>query len=139
MGPGQCGSVGWSIVPSPKGCKFDSQSRHIPRSQVPSQVQAHMGASINVSLSHRCFSLSLPPSLPLSLKEMKKKKSSGENKKKRNGFLGLVCGNMCVCRIGHGLFFLPVPFPHKLFSHSVCVSFKPAFSAPLIYKPPWGT
>ena len=55
--PGQCGSVGWSNISSPKGCRFDSQSGYIPRLWVPSPVRAHTGGNQLMLLS--CISVSL--------------------------------------------------------------------------------
>ncbi|KAF6078360.1 hypothetical protein HJG60_009204 [Phyllostomus discolor] len=45
--PGQCGSVGWSVVPYPKGCRFDSQSE-----TMWSPVWAHTGVNQSMFLSH---------------------------------------------------------------------------------------
>ena len=36
--PGWCGSFGWSVVPWPEGCRFSSQSGHMPGLQVLSPV-----------------------------------------------------------------------------------------------------
>ena len=72
------GSVGWNIAHRPKRYRFNSRSGHIPRLCVWFPVRAHTRRQpINVSVSHRCCTLSpslspfLPPSLPLSLKAMK--------------------------------------------------------------------
>ena len=54
--PGWCGSVGWMLSCKLRGCWFNSWSGHMPRLRVQRQP-------INVSLSHRCLSLSLLPSL----------------------------------------------------------------------------
>ena len=54
----------------PKGRRFNSQSRHMPRLQVQSLVRVHMGGSQSMFLFHIDISLSL--SLPLPLKAMKK-------------------------------------------------------------------
>ena len=59
------GSVGWSIVLSTKMLQVDPPSRHITRLQVRSQVcvctESGGDLSMDVSLSHQCFSLLLPP------------------------------------------------------------------------------
>ena len=63
MSPSWCRSVDWARACKPKGCGFDSQSEHMPglwdRSPVGGEWQA---------TTHWCFSPSLSPSLPLSLK-----------------------------------------------------------------------
>ena len=62
--PGQCGSVGWSIILK-KGCRFDSWSGHMPGLQVCSPFK------VDTRGSHRCFShidVFLSLSLPLSPK-----------------------------------------------------------------------
>nr|KAF6283102.1 hypothetical protein mPipKuh1_010192 [Pipistrellus kuhlii] len=43
-----------------KGCGFNSRSGHIPRLWVRCLVGASMGGNQSISLSHCCFSLSLP-------------------------------------------------------------------------------
>ena len=54
--PGQCGSVGWSLVLSPKVCGFDSQGGHIHRLWVWSllllQVCTGGNQSVFLSLSY---------------------------------------------------------------------------------------
>ena len=54
-----CGSVDWE----PKGHRFDSQSGHMPGLRARSPVGGVWEAT-----THRCFSPSLSPSLPFSLK-----------------------------------------------------------------------
>ena len=49
--PGRCGSVGWSVVPLPKGCRFDSWSEHVPRLQVQFQAGTHAGGNQSIFLS----------------------------------------------------------------------------------------
>ena len=74
--------LSWSVVSTPKGCRFDSQSGHIPRLQVQSPVGVHTGGNllmflshIDVSLSHRFLSLSpTPKSINISLGEDSTKK-----------------------------------------------------------------
>ena len=61
--PGSCGSVDWALACKPKGCQLDSQSGHMPGLQARSPVGGVWEAT-----THWCFSPSLPPSLPLSLK-----------------------------------------------------------------------
>ena len=51
-----------------KGHQFNSQSGHMPRLQTKSPTRAGKKQPIDVSLQHQCFSPSLSPSLPLSLK-----------------------------------------------------------------------
>ena len=62
--PGWCGSVDW--VPASlwtKGCQFNSQSGHMPGLQARTPVRGTWEAT-----THCCFSPSLSPSFPLSLK-----------------------------------------------------------------------
>ena len=59
---GWCGSVDWAPAREQKGHWFDSQSGHVPGLQAGSLVGGVWEAT------DRCFSPSLPPSLPLSLK-----------------------------------------------------------------------
>ena len=61
--PGWCGSVDWVPACEPKGCWFDSQSGHMPGLWARSPVGGTWEATM-----HWCFSPSLSPSLPLSLK-----------------------------------------------------------------------
>ena len=61
--PGWCGSVDWVLACEPKGCWFDSQSGHMPGLQARFSVGAKWEAT-----THWCFSPSLSPSPPLSLK-----------------------------------------------------------------------
>ena len=60
---GWCGSVGWALACKPKGHWFDSQSGHMPGLQARSPVGGTQEAT-----THWCFSPSLSPFLPLSLK-----------------------------------------------------------------------
>ena len=72
--PGWCGSVDWTWACEPKGHWFDSQSGHLPGLWARSPVWGTWEAS-----THWCLSLSLFPSLPLSLninKENLKKKAN---------------------------------------------------------------
>ena len=55
--PGQSGSVSWTTIPTPKGCRFDSGSVHLSRLWVGSPVRVETNWSLPLSLS-----LSLPPS-----------------------------------------------------------------------------
>ena len=67
--PGWCGSVDWVLACESKGWQFDSQSGHMPGWQARSPVGGVQEATNRcISLAHRCFSPSLSPSLPLSLK-----------------------------------------------------------------------
>ena len=63
----------WELACEPRGYRFDSQSGHMPGLWVKSPMGGVRGAT-----THRCFSPSLSPSLPLSLKtnkqNLKKKK-----------------------------------------------------------------
>ena len=61
--PGLYDSVDWALACEPKGHKFDSQSGHIPALQARSPVGDAQEAT-----THWCFSPSLSPTLPLSLK-----------------------------------------------------------------------
>ena len=68
-GPGWCGSADWVPACKLKGCRFDSQSGHIPRLWVLSAVRAHTEATdCCFSLTSMFLSLSLSLSLPLFLK-----------------------------------------------------------------------
>ena len=69
--PGPCGSVGWRLVHTLKGCEFDSWSGHIPRLWVRSPVRLHARGSWLMSPAPSLFA-SPPYLLPLSLKAMKK-------------------------------------------------------------------
>ena len=60
---GWCGSVDWVLACEPKGHQFNSQSGHMPGLQARSSV----GGEWEVTTPW-CFSPSLSPSLPLSLK-----------------------------------------------------------------------
>ena len=68
--PGWCGSVDWTWACEPKGLWFNSQSGHIPGFRVRSPVGGTWEAT-----THWCFSPSLSPFLPLSLKTNKIKKN----------------------------------------------------------------
>ena len=59
LGPGWCGSGDWVLACEPKGCRFDSQSGHIPALWARSPVGG-MQEATNVSLF-----LFLPPFLSL--------------------------------------------------------------------------
>ena len=61
--PGWCGLVDWVLAYKPKGCWFDSHSGQMPGLQAKSPVGGMWKAT-----PHCCFSPSLSPSLPLSLK-----------------------------------------------------------------------
>ena len=63
MGPGWCGSVDWVLACEPKGRWFHSQSGHMPGLRARCPVGGAREAT-----THWCFSSSLSPSLPLSLK-----------------------------------------------------------------------
>ena len=65
---GWCGSVDWTWACKPKGCWCDSQSGHMPGLQARSPVEGAWEAT-----THWCFSSSLFPSFPLSLKINKMK------------------------------------------------------------------
>ena len=52
------GSVGWSVIPSPKGCRFDSPSGHMPSLWVQCLVWVIMGGNQSMFLSHTDVSLS---------------------------------------------------------------------------------
>ena len=62
--PGCCGSVDWVLAWEPKCRQLNSQSGHIPWLQARSPVGGTQEAT-----THWCFSPSLFPSLPLSLKK----------------------------------------------------------------------
>ena len=64
LGPGQCGSVGWSIVPYTKSLRVWFPVRAHPRLWVLSPVGGHARGSRSMFL---CLSLCLSPSLCLSL------------------------------------------------------------------------
>ena len=85
-------SVGWSIMCTPKGCEFDSWSRHIPRLQVQSLIRARMGgnqcfSSMLISCS-LCWSLCLSP--PLSFRSINT--SSGVHLSSRCGSVWALYG-----------------------------------------------
>ena len=61
--PGWCGSVAWVPAFDPKSHWFNSQSRNIPRLQARPPVGGAREAT-----THWCFSPSLSPSFPFSLK-----------------------------------------------------------------------
>ena len=61
--PGWCGSVDWALACKPKGHWFNSQSGHMPGLQARSPV-----GGVREATTRGCFSPSLSPSLPLSLK-----------------------------------------------------------------------
>ena len=75
--PVLCGSVGWVSFCKAKGRWLDSRSNQVVGS-VPSQGACERQPII-VCLSHRCFSPSLSPSLPLSLKINKIVKKGKKN------------------------------------------------------------
>ena len=60
--PGWCGSVDWVPACKPKGCRFNSQSGHMPGLQARSAVGQHVRGK------HTLMFLSLSLSLPHSLK-----------------------------------------------------------------------
>ena len=64
--PGWCGSVDWVPACKPKRHWFHSQSGRMPGLGARSSV-----GSVWEATTHRCFSPSLSPSLPLSLKVIK--------------------------------------------------------------------
>ena len=66
--PGWCGSVDWAAACEPKGCWFDSHSRHIPGLWAESPV-----GGVQEAATYWCFSPSLCSSLPLFLKINKQK------------------------------------------------------------------
>ena len=61
--PGWSGSVDWVLACKPKGLQLDSRSGHMPGLRARSPVVGAWEAP-----THWCFSPSLSPSLPLSLK-----------------------------------------------------------------------
>ena len=61
--PGWCSSVDWERAYEPKGHWFNSQSGYMPQLRAMSPV-----GGVQETATHWCFSLSLSPSLPLSLK-----------------------------------------------------------------------
>ena len=63
-------SVDWAWACEPNGCWFGSQSGHMPGLQARSPVGSAWGVT-----THWCFSPSLSPSLPLSLKNKQIKKT----------------------------------------------------------------
>ena len=75
--PGCCGSVGWTLACKLKGHWFDSQSGPMRGLWARSPVGGVWEAT-----THQCFSPSLSPSLPLSLK-VREIKSFLKNHKKR--------------------------------------------------------
>ena len=66
-GPEQCGSVTWAMSCKAKRRWLDSWSHAWVEGSVPGQG-VYERQPIDVSVSHQCFSLSLSPSLPISLK-----------------------------------------------------------------------
>ena len=68
MCPGWCGSVNWVLTCGWKGHRFNSQSGHMPELQAETPAGVNERQLINVSLTQWCFSPSLSPSLPFSLK-----------------------------------------------------------------------
>ena len=65
--PGQVAQLVGTTSHTPKGCRLDSLSGHIPRSWVRSPVGMHMGGNRSIFLlSYQCFFLSLSLSLSLS-------------------------------------------------------------------------
>ena len=64
--PGWCGSVAWAPAFEPKGCMFDSQSRHMPGLRARSPV-----GGVQEATTHWCF-LSLSFSLPDPLSKINK-------------------------------------------------------------------
>ena len=66
-----CGSVGWALACELKGHWFDSWSGHIPGSRASVQ-----------EATNQCFSPSLAPSLPFSLKMTKEKRENKEREKR---------------------------------------------------------
>ena len=63
ISPSWCTSVDWAPACEPKGRRFDSQSGHMRGLWARSPV-----GGVQEAITHRCFSPSLSPSLPLSLK-----------------------------------------------------------------------
>ena len=70
ISPGWCGLVDRVLACKPKGCSFDSQPGHMPGLQ----AGPPMGGAREAT-TQRCFSPSLSPSCPLSLKITKSIKS----------------------------------------------------------------
>ena len=63
MSPGWGGSVDWVLVCEPNGCRFDSQSGHM----IEFWTRSLLGGTQEAT-TYSCFSSSLSPSLPFSLK-----------------------------------------------------------------------
>ena len=61
------GPAGWSVIPTPKGCRFNPRSGHIPGLQVWSQVEVCTGGNWSMFLSY--IDVSVSPFLPLSKKK----------------------------------------------------------------------
>ena len=82
---GWCSSMDWAWACEPKGHWFDSQSGHMPGLQARSPIGGMQEAT-----THWCFSPSLSPSLPLSLKTNKykilKKEKNQEKGRLPNSF-----------------------------------------------------
>ena len=66
--PDQWGSVGWASSSKAKGRWFNSQSGRMPGLQASPGWWKCERQLVSVSLTHRCFSPSFYPSIPLSLK-----------------------------------------------------------------------
>ena len=62
ISPGWCGSVDWALACKQKGRWFNSRSGYMPglRARSPGGGVQKGVPHTNVSLTHRCFSLSLP-------------------------------------------------------------------------------
>ena len=69
-----CDSVGWASSCKLKGLQFDSGQGTGLGGRFGPQLGVCKKQPIHVSLSHRCFSPSLSPSLPLSLESIKEKR-----------------------------------------------------------------
>ena len=67
--PGRCGSAGWSVIPWPKGYRFDSWSGHTPRLWVRSSLLDPQSGSIIIPgpcvRGRQPMDASLPPFLCL--------------------------------------------------------------------------
>ena len=100
--PGWHSSVDWVRACEPKSCQLDSQSGHMPGLQARSPV-----GGTGDTTTHWCFTPSLSPSLPLSLKVnklylLKKRKQYIEaHIRLFNGIIMEVCLYHCLVVVVH--------------------------------------